>query len=144
MSNLLAWAHSIKTEGIVRSSTGNGGRPFIHPEDIAAVSVAALPSDEHEGRILSITGPESLTFGDATRIIGDAIGRDLVYQTISDDEAGQRYSRVSGSAEETAALWRAIREGRLAATTDSVEQALGRRPISLKKWASENFHAFIS
>lgn len=27
MTNLLAWAHSIKSESVVRSSTGNGGRP---------------------------------------------------------------------------------------------------------------------
>ncbi len=147
MTNLLAWAYSIKTEGIVRSSTGNGGRPFIHSEDIAAVSVAALLSEQYDGRILSITGPESLTFGDATRIIGDAIGRELVYQTISDEEASERYSRISGSPEETAAhiaLWRAIRQGRLAATTDGVEQTLGRKPIFLKQWASENAHAFLS
>jgi|SRR6516162_7490800 hypothetical protein len=32
MSNLLAWAHSIKTEGVVRSSTADGRRPFIHSE----------------------------------------------------------------------------------------------------------------
>jgi len=37
MSNFLAWAPSIEAEGIVRSSTGNGRRPFIHPDDIAAV-----------------------------------------------------------------------------------------------------------
>jgi uncharacterized protein YbjT (DUF2867 family) len=146
MTNLLAWAHSIKTEGIVRSSTGNGGRPFIHSEDIAAVSVAALLDGQYAGRILSITGPRSLTFGDATQIIAHAIGKALVYQAISDEEAGERYSGFSGSPQETeahVALWRAIREGRLAATTDGVEQTLGRKPICLEQWASENAHHFL-
>ena len=146
MTNLLAWAHSIKTEGVVRSSTGNGGRPFVHSEDIAAVSVAALLDEAYAGRILSITGPRSSTFGDATQIIAHAIGKPLVYQTISDEEAGERYSRFSGSTQETeahVALWRAIREGRLAATTDGVEQCLGRKPISLEQWASENAHHFL-
>ncbi len=145
MTNLLAWAHSIKTEGVVRSSTANGSRPFIHSEDIAAVSVAALLNEDYVSRILSITGPRSLTFSDATQIIAHAVGKTLVYQTISDEEAGERYSKVSGSPEETAAhvaLWRAIREGRLAATTDEVEQILGRKPISLERWASENAHHF--
>jgi uncharacterized protein YbjT (DUF2867 family) len=147
MTNLLAWAHAIKTEGIVRSSTGNGGRPFIHSEDIAAVSVAALLDGQYAGRILSITGPESLTFANATEAIAHAIGKTLVYQTISDEEAGERYSRFSGSHQETeahVALWRAIREGRLAAITDGVEQTLGRKPISLEQWASENAHRFLS
>lgn len=146
MTNLLAWAHSIKTEGIVRSSAGNGGRPFIHSEDIAAVSVEALLNQDYAGRVLSITGPESLTFGDATQIIGRAIGKRLVYQIMSDEEAGERYSRFSGSADETGAhvaLWKAIRGGRLAATTDGVQQTLGRKPISLEQWASENAHYFL-
>jgi (4-alkanoyl-5-oxo-2,5-dihydrofuran-3-yl)methyl phosphate reductase len=147
MTNLLAWAHSIKTEGIVRSSTGSGGRPFIHSEDIAEISVAALLSEDYRSRIVSITGPRSLTFGDATQIIARAIGKALVYRPISDEEAGERYSRFSGSQEETAAhvaLWRAIREGRLAAVTAEVEQTLGRQPISLEQWASENAHLFLS
>ena len=147
MTNLLAWAHSIKTEGIVRSSTGNGGRPFIHSDDIASVSVAALLEQKYEGQTLSITGPKTLSFGDATEVIAQAIGKPLVYRPISDEEAGERYSRFSGSPEETAAhvaLWRAIREGRLAATTDGVERVLGRTPISLHQWASENTHHFLS
>lgn len=146
MSNLLAWAHSIKAKGIVRSSTGSGGRPFIHSEDIAAVSVAALLGEQYTGQILAITGPQSLTFGDATQIIAHAIGKALIYQSISDEEAAQRYARISGFREETkahVALWRAIREGRLAATTDGVERILDRRPISLEQWASENAHHFL-
>lgn len=141
MSNLLAWATSIRTEGIVRSSTGDGRRPFIHSEDIAAVSVATLLDDQHLGQALPITGPDSLTFRGATAIIGAAIDRSLSYQIISDDEARERYSRVSGSPEETeahVALWRAIRDDRLAATTDCVERVLGRKPLSLRQWTAEN------
>ena len=145
LSNLLAWAHSIKSEGIVRSSTVDGRRAFIHSEDIAAVSVEALISDRYVGDSLPITGPRALTLGEATTAIGTAIGRDLKYQPISDEEAGQRYSRFSGSLEETeahVALWKAIREGRLAAVTDGVERVLGRKPIALEQWAVENADAF--
>lgn len=145
MSNLLAWAHSIRTESVVRSSTADGRRPFIHSEDVASVCLAALLNDEYSGEALPITGPESLTFGEATAIISEAIGRPLSYQVISDVEARERYSRISGSQEETdahVALWRAIREGRLAATTDRVERILGRKPIALRQWASENVRSF--
>ncbi len=146
MTNLLAWAQAIKTERIVRSATGNGRRPFIHPEDIAAVSVATLLEEKYTGQILSITGPASLSFEEATQIIARSIGKPLVYEPISDEKARERYSRVSGSPEETeahVALWRAIREGRLAAMTDEVEKVLGRKPISLEQWASENAHRFL-
>ncbi|MGA8443094.1 MAG: NAD(P)H-binding protein [Candidatus Sulfotelmatobacter sp.] len=147
MSNLLAWAHSIRSESVVRSSTADGRRPFIHSEDIASVCLAALLNDEYSGKALPITGPESLTFGGVTAIISEAIGRPLSYQVISDGEARERYSRISGSQEETeahVALWRAIREGRLAPTTDRVERILGRKPIALRHWASENVRSFLN
>jgi len=146
MTNLLAWAHDLKSDGVVRSSTGEGRRPFIHSEDIASVCVAALLTDKYLGQALPLTGPASLTFGDATEIIGSAIGKPLTYKAISDEEARERYSRVSGSVEETeahVALWRAIREGRLAATTDGVERTLGRKPIPMRQWAAENAGAFL-
>jgi uncharacterized protein YbjT (DUF2867 family) len=147
MSNLLAWAHSIKTEKIVKSSTADGRRPFIHSEDIAAVSVEALVSASYIGQSLSITGPDSLTFGEATATIAKAIGESLKYQAISDEEARERYAKVSGSLEETEAhvtLWRAIREGRLANVTHDVEHILGRKPITLTQWAEENAKSFLS
>jgi uncharacterized protein YbjT (DUF2867 family) len=37
MSNALFWARSIKAEGVVRTSTGDGKIPFIHSQDIADV-----------------------------------------------------------------------------------------------------------
>src|SRR5262249_1689798 len=117
MSNLLALAPSIQAEGVVRASTGEGRRAFIHSDDIAAVAVKALTTRAYDGESLAITGPEALTFADVTAKIAAAIGRPLPFQPISDDEARERYSRMSGSAEETEAhvsLWRAIREGRLA------------------------------
>jgi uncharacterized protein YbjT (DUF2867 family) len=146
MSNLLAWAHSIKTERIVRSSAADGRRPFIHSEDIAVVSVEALLTDAYLGQAIPITGPDSLTFGEATAIIAEAIGRPLKYEPISDEEARERYAKVSGSPEETEAhvtLWRAIREGRLAGVTHDVERILGRRPIGLRQWAAENAESFL-
>ena len=145
MSNLLAWARAIKAERIVRSSTGDGRRAFIHSGDIAAVATKVLMTHEYEGRSLPITGPDAVTFGEVTAKIGAAIGRQITFQPISDEEARHRYSAVSGSAEETeahVALWRAIREGRLAAVTDTVEGVLGRKPVPLDQWLRENAGAF--
>ena len=145
MSNLLAWADSIKKEGLVRSSTGDGKRAFIHSDDIAAVATEALTTSNYLGQSLPITGPEALSFAEVTATIATAIGKQLTFQPISDEEARQRYSAISASTEETEAhvsLWRAIREGRLAAVTDNVERILGRKPIKLNQWLTENTAAF--
>lgn len=145
MSNLLAWRHSIATEGIVRSSAADGRRPFIHADDIAAVAVQALTTQSYVGQSVAITGPEALSFAEVTGRIGSAIGRQLRFQAISDEEAGRRFSATGASPEETTAhveLWRAIREGRVATVTDGVERVLGREPIGLDQWISENAAAF--
>jgi uncharacterized protein YbjT (DUF2867 family) len=147
MSNLLAWARSIKTEGVLRSATGEGCRAFIHSEDIAAVSVEALRTRNYEGQSLPITGPEALTFREAAARIAMAIGKPVTFLPISDDEARRRYSAISGSEEETAAhvaLWRAIREGSLATVNDHVERILGRKPRTLDQWITENAAAFLN
>jgi (4-alkanoyl-5-oxo-2,5-dihydrofuran-3-yl)methyl phosphate reductase len=145
MSNLLAWATSIKAEGIVRASTGDGRRAFIHSDDIAAVITQTLTTREYDGESLPITGPEALSFAGVTARIGHAIGRPLTFQTISDDEARQRYSATGASApdiEAHVALWRAIREGRLATVTNNVERVLGRKPIAFDEWLVDNVATF--
>jgi hypothetical protein len=40
------------------------------------------------------------------------------------------------------ALWRAIREGRLATITDNVERIHGRKAPALDQWAFQNAAAF--
>jgi uncharacterized protein YbjT (DUF2867 family) len=145
MSNLLAWSNSIKNEGIVRSSTGEGRRAFIHSDDIAAVAVEVLRSGNYIGESLALTGPEALTFGEVAAKIGEAIGKKLEFRAISDEDARRRYAAVSGSQAETEAhveLWQAIRDGRLATVTNTVERILGRKPIALEQWISENVAAF--
>ena len=145
MTNLLSWAESIRTDGVVRSCTGNGKRAFIHSDDIAAVAVRALTSGEYAGAALALTGPEALSFADVAARIGAAIGRHLRYETMSEEEAGRRFWANGASEEETAAhleVWRAIREGRLGMTTDGVERVLCRKPIGLDQWITENLDAF--
>jgi uncharacterized protein YbjT (DUF2867 family) len=145
MSNLLAWATSIRTEGVVRASTGDGRRAFIHSDDIASVAVAALTTRDYDGQSLPVTGPKALSFAEATAQIGKAIGKHLTFQCIADEEARRGYSLTGATPGETDAhvsLWRAIREGRLAEVTNSVELILGRKPIPFGKWALENATAF--
>jgi uncharacterized protein YbjT (DUF2867 family) len=145
MSNLLAWAPSIKAEGVIRSSTGDGRRAFIHSDDIAAVVTKTLTTREYDGESLPITGPEALSYAEVTEKLGAAIGRRLTFQAISDEEARQRYAASGASPLETEAhvsLWRAIREGRLANITGNIERILGRNPIAMDQWAMENAAAF--
>jgi (4-alkanoyl-5-oxo-2,5-dihydrofuran-3-yl)methyl phosphate reductase len=146
MVNTLFWAKSIKAEGIVRAATGEGKISFIHSRDIADVAIKALTMREHVGSSLGITGLEALSYAEMTAKIGAAIGKPLQFQAISDEEARQQQIAWGAPAplvEARLSIFRAIREGRLAAVTDTVESVLGRKPISFDQWARENAAAFL-
>jgi (4-alkanoyl-5-oxo-2,5-dihydrofuran-3-yl)methyl phosphate reductase len=146
MDNFLNWAHAIKADGVVRCAAADGTIPFIHSDDIADVAVAALTEPRYAGQSLPITGPEALSFADMTAKVGAVIGRELRFQSRSEEEE-RRQQAAWGSPESLIearlSIFRAIREGRLAAVTDNVASILGREPISFDQWAQQNAAAFI-
>lgn len=145
MLNALGWADSIRDEGVLRSSTGKGKIAFIHPDDIADVAMAALTTRDHDGQSLVITGPEALSYGEMAATIGVAIGKQVRFEEISDNQAHAGVVTWAGKGRYADALvdiWRAVREGRLAMVSDGVKQVIGRRPISFDRWAEENADAF--
>ena len=145
MSNALGWSESIRREGVLRSSTGEGKIAFIHPDDIAAVATVALTTGDYDGQELVITGPKALSYGEMTTAIGRAIGKPLGFEEISDDEAYAAAVKWAGKGPYVDALvniWRAVREGRLDTVTDGVKRVTGREPISFAQWAAENAASF--
>ncbi len=145
MTNALAWAASIKAEGAVRASTGDGRIAMIHPDDIAAVAAQALTTNRFDGESLPITGPQALSYGEMTATIGSALGKELVFQSISDAEARARlieHGMPLTIADALVGLWQSVREGRVAGVTDTVERVLGRKPLTFARWAQENIAAF--
>jgi uncharacterized protein YbjT (DUF2867 family) len=140
MSNALSWEHTIKREGVLRTSTGSGKIAFIHPGDIADVAVKALTTRAHDGEALVITGPQALTYGEMASQIGAAIGKTIRFEEISDEEARPDFDRAYADA--LVDIWRAIREGRLATVTDGVQRVLGRKPVTFDQWVEENGGAF--
>ncbi len=145
MLNALYWAPSIKREGVLRSSTGDGKIAFIHEDDIADVACRALTTRDHEGASLVITGPEALSYGEMGSVIGAVRGKPVRFEQISDERA-HKGTLARGDDRELADalvdIWRAVREGRLATVSDGVERVTGRKPISFQRWAEENAQAF--
>jgi len=139
MSNALCWAESIKTEGVLRSSTGEGKIAFIHPADIADVAAHAMTTRDPRREAVVITGPKALSYAEMADVIGAAIGKRIRYEPTSDSEA--RFGR-DAYAKAVTEIWRAIREGRVATTTDAVQRIIGRAPRSFDQWVAENVKEF--
>lgn len=144
MSNVLSWADSISTDGMLSSSTGDGKIAFIHPDDIANVVVSVLSRREAGNDARVITGPKALSYKDMATAIGEAIGKSIRYETLSDSEAlaGALMWADHAYAEALVDIWRAIREGRLATVTDGVQELTGRAPRSFGDWIDENVSSF--
>jgi uncharacterized protein YbjT (DUF2867 family) len=145
MDNFLRWADPIKADGVVRCAAADGTIPFIHSDDIADVAVAAMTNPRYAGQSVPITGPQALSFADMTAKVGAAIGRELRFQALSDDEE-RRQQAAWGSPEPLIearlSIFRAMREGRLATVTNNVASILGRQPIPFDRWAHQNAAAF--
>lgn len=144
MSNALSWAHAIRSDGVLASSTGEGRIAFIHPEDIADVAVSVLSGGKPRNAGLVITGPEALSYREMVVAIGHAIGRSIRYETLSDEEAlaGALLWADRVYAEALVDIWRVVRKGQLATVTDGVRQILGRGPRRFGDWIGENIGSF--
>jgi uncharacterized protein YbjT (DUF2867 family) len=144
MSNALSWADSIRDDGVLSSSTGEGKIAFIHPDDIAAVVVSVLTGRETRNESPVITGPEALSYRQMVTAIGEAIGKSVRYETLSDTDAMARALMWADHAyaEALVDIWRSVREGRLATVGDCVQQLLGHPPRSFGDWIGENLSCF--
>jgi len=112
--------------------------PFVDADDIADVAVAALTDDRHVGQLYELTGPCSLTFGDAAAEISRANGREVRYVPVSIGEHAAQAAE-DGVPDDVIALltylFAEIVDGRNASTTDGVLRALGRQPRDFGDYA---------
>ncbi|HZD04004.1 MAG TPA: hypothetical protein VE173_03775, partial [Longimicrobiales bacterium] len=110
--------------------------------DIAEVAAAVLTGEGHEGETYTLTGPEALSYGEATGILSRVLGRPLTYVAESVDEAWTR-RRAAGQPVWLAAAQLAIAEyqragGPTERTTDTAERITGRRPRTLERFAQDH------
>ncbi|HWL86017.1 MAG TPA: hypothetical protein VNO21_09460, partial [Polyangiaceae bacterium] len=93
-----------------RAGTAMRRRPAtLDPSDIAAVAVTALTQAGHHGKIYPMTGEESLGMLEQTEILGEVIGRRLVYEMLP-DQAVLGIAESFGISNEKALFLRYLRE----------------------------------
>jgi uncharacterized protein YbjT (DUF2867 family) len=80
MQNFLRFGPSIAAEGRFVAPMGERRFAFVDVRDVARVAAAALMEGSHAGAVYVVSGPEALSYGDAARTIGDAIGKEVAYE----------------------------------------------------------------
>jgi uncharacterized protein YbjT (DUF2867 family) len=143
MDNLLDQRDNIAREGVVYSPAGEGRVPLIDTRDIAAAAAVTLTQPGHEGKIYTLTGPQSLSYRQATEILSRVIGRPLKYVPESEDDAWVRLRRAGLPVWQIAAFLTIAayqREGGLTEkVTPTLEQLIGRPARTFEQFARERF-----
>lgn len=134
-------APMIQQAGGIFVAAHNAKTSFISVVDIAAVAVAALTEDGHEGKTYNLTGLESLDHSEVAATLSEVTGRVMIYQAITEEEmclGAIDNGLPEPMAEYLAVLYRATRAGYLAVSTPDVAQVLDRPPVSFVSFANQN------
>jgi uncharacterized protein YbjT (DUF2867 family) len=142
--NTLQWAPQIRGGGVVRAAYGDAMLAPVHEGDIAAVAVRALLDDGHAGAAYPLTGPESITQRDQVRLIGEAIGENLVFEELPRDVARQAMidNGVPAPIVDTLLDMTANQVGRPAEVLDTVARVTGTPARDFARWAADHADAF--
>jgi uncharacterized protein YbjT (DUF2867 family) len=162
MTNMLQiWAPSIRAERVVRYPFGDEAMNLIHEADIAAVAVAALLEDGHNGAVYTLTGPAAITVREQVEAISAALGEPVRFEEVTREKARELMHTQGGFAAAVADLmlgfidyggeqasgddgysdqdWSALMK-----TWPDVEKVTGRPPRSYAEWACDHVEDFRS
>jgi uncharacterized protein YbjT (DUF2867 family) len=138
--NMLRMAEPIREHGRFRSAVGYARISMIDVRDIGEVAVKVLTDDGHAGNVYVLTGPESVTYFDVARLLSDAVGKPIVYETLDPDEAAKELIAL-GVAEPIArsrvGVHRSFSSGAFAAVTNDVQKLLNRAPRPFSDFARD-------
>jgi uncharacterized protein YbjT (DUF2867 family) len=139
------WLPPIKEAGLIPVPAAESRSSFIDSRDIARSAAAALRTDRFNGRAIKLTGPESLTYGEAAAILSTAAGREIQYVPV--DDAAFIQSLIAAGlppdyAEYIAWLFRNTCDGSAAEVTNGVEELTGQVARTLAQYARDHAAAW--
>jgi uncharacterized protein YbjT (DUF2867 family) len=143
MSNALRWLPQLREGDLIRDSFPDIATATIDPDDIGAVAAIALGRDGHAGQVYTVTGPEPLRPADRVRLLAQALGRDLRFEGLTNEEARAEMS-ASMPAEYVEAFFDFYVDGSLdeSQPLPTVEQVTGRPPRTFAQWAAAHADEF--
>ncbi|EME64200.1 NADPH:quinone reductase-like protein [Rhodococcus ruber BKS 20-38] len=143
-SNAMAWASSIRNDGVVHDSYAKFVSAPVDPRDIAAVAREALLSAEHRGKIHTLTGPEKLSYLDQAAILGEVLRREITFCELGTEKARSAMIHSGRRPERVDSLLRMQRNNDvyLHEVRPTVSNILGRPATSFRQWAQDFAGAF--
>lgn len=143
-SNSLVWAPQIRATGQVKGTYGDAETSPVHERDVAAVSALALMDAAHAGHTYVLTGPQSLSQRERVRLIGEAIGKQVLWEEISPQQVREAML-AQGLPEDIPDRllgYLASLDQQPGPSSTDVSQVLGHRALTFAEWAVEHAAAF--
>jgi uncharacterized protein YbjT (DUF2867 family) len=130
------WGSQIRAGDVVRWPYLAAPTAPIDERDIAAVAVRVLSEEGHAGMEYVLTGPQSLSQHEQISTIGRVIGRPLLVEELSPDDA-----RREGFPAMLLDAWAAA-IGQPAFVTSTVREITGRPARTFLEWVTANVAEF--
>jgi uncharacterized protein YbjT (DUF2867 family) len=145
MTGVLAAAETVSQLGKLFVPAGQAPISMIDPRDVADVGAVTVGSDSSEGRTLTLTGPEALTYREIAHHLSEVVGRPVEHVDVSDDQARSNLL-ASGMPDwlvtNLVRLFGLVRRGVMSETTDTVRAVTGRPPRRFAQFATDFASAF--
>jgi uncharacterized protein YbjT (DUF2867 family) len=133
------WGEQIRTQGRVRIAYPDAQFTPTHEEDVAEIAVELLTRDVYPGRLLTITGPESLRQRDIVAILGDVLGRSIAVEALTRQQAlDQREPWMPEPVLAALLHSAAAAVGVPAPVNNTVERITGHPSRTFRQWAEEH------
>lgn len=132
--------HGIKS-GEVTFLAGTVKEPFVDLEDLSDAVVEVLLHEKYNKKIYEVTGEELLTFEEAVKRIGLAIGRQIKYNAVDKNKYFEGLINAGLNthvAQHLVWTFDEILDGRNQNTGDGIQKILGRKPKSFLEYVQTN------
>jgi uncharacterized protein YbjT (DUF2867 family) len=138
-----AYRRDIVEEDRVIVPAGNGRAAFIDVRDIAAVAARTLQDPVlFQKRTLTLTGPEAVSFSEATEILSSVLNRTIRYEPATVPGYAWHLKRKHGLPAMQilvqSILHAGLRKGSADEVNDTVEEVLGQAPRSLRQYFEDH------
>jgi NAD(P)H dehydrogenase (quinone) len=127
--------------GELVGSAGAGRVASASRKDYAEAAAVVLTTPGHEGAVYELSGDTAWTFDELASTIGELLGREVVYRSVSPEEHSSILAGAGlteGTVGFVVALDGNIRDGELADATTAIADLIGRPTTPLAQGLAES------
>lgn len=127
--------------GELVGSAGTGRVASASRKDYAEAAAVVLTTAGHEGAVYELSGDTAWTFDELAATIGELLGRDVVYRSVSPEEHADILTGAGldeGTVGFVVALDGNIRDGELTDATSTIADLIGRPTTPLAQGLAES------